>query len=290
MTRYSAHPFSGNRCLWWLTSALALVAIAAPWLSPYPPDRQLDILALRSLGPSTAHPFGTDQFSRDVLSRVLHGARVSLGFAGSAVLLSLMVGTAYGAMTVFTPRRLSALLRRFIDVALSVPRLLVLLTVTAFIGALPIPALVLLVALTGWFATARLVTDELDGLLQREFTLAARSVGVPTPSLFTRHLFPHLIPVLAVTGAFAMANTIALEAGLSFLGLGIQPPTASWGTILHDSSASFGTEWWIAVFPGLATVGAILLCHALGDALREHFAPAHVPDYVSATPGLRDAA
>lgn len=262
--------------IWLLVAALALLAIGAPWLAPYPPDAQLDILALRSVPPSSAHPFGTDSFSRDLLSRVLHGARVSLGFASAAVLLSLVLGTVYGALTSFAPRVLSSALRRAIDVAMSVPRLLVLLTVTAFLGPLSVPGLVLLVALTGWFATARQVTDELDALQSREFALAARAMGVRGPRLFGRHLLPHLAPLLTVTGTFAVANTIALEAGLSFLGLGIQPPTASWGTILHDGSGSFDTEWWIAVFPGLATVGAVLLCNVLGDVLRDRFAPAHV--------------
>jgi peptide/nickel transport system permease protein len=268
-----------------LLGTLTLLAIAAPWVSPYAPERQLDIVALRSTAPSWAHPFGTDSFSRDVLSRVLHGARISLGFAFATVLLGLVLGTAYGAFTSFAHRAVSTVLRRAIDVALSIPRLLVLLALTAFLGPLSVWQLVLLVGFTGWFATARQVTDELDGLQRREFTLAAQAMGVRTPRLFHKHLLPHLAPLLAVTGTFAVANTIALEAGLSFLGLGIQPPTASWGTILQDGAGSIESEWWITVFPGLATVGAVLLCNILGDALRDRFAPAHVAGVVTQLPG-----
>lgn len=176
-------------------------------------------------------------------------------------------------------------MRRAIDVALSIPRLLVLLAFTAFLGPLPVWGLGLLVGLTGWFATARQVTDELDALQRREFALAAHAMGVRTPRLFQRHLLPHLAPILAVTGTFAVANTIALEAGLSYLGLGIQPPTASWGTILQDGAGSIESEWWITLFPGLATVGAVLLCNILGDALRDRFAPAHVAGVMPLWPG-----
>ncbi len=272
----SGSPARAPTLVWLLLLTLVLVAIGAPWLAPFSPEAQLDLLALRGVHPSVAHPFGTDRFSRDLLSRVLYGARVSLGFAGAAVTLSLVLGTTYGAATSFAPRALSSVLRRGIDVAMSVPRLLVLLTFTAFLGPLSVPGLVLLVAFTGWFATARQVTDELDALRCSEFALAARAVGVRSVRLFFHHLLPHLIPLLTVSGTFAVANTIALEAGLSFLGLGIQPPTASWGTIMHDGTGAIDAEWWIAVFPGLATVGAVLLCNAVGDALRDRFAPAHV--------------
>lgn len=262
--------------VWLVAGILVLVALSAPFIAPYPPDAQLDILKLSSLPPSWAHPFGTDSFSRDLLSRVLYGARVSVFFSVSAVLLSLVVGTAYGAAASFGPGWLQSLLKRFIDVALSVPRLLVLLVVTAFIGPLSIPALVVLVALTGWFATARQVTDELESLGHREFVLAAQAVGIGEVRLFLRHLLPHLLPLLAVVGTLATAGTIALEAGLSFLGLGIQPPTASLGTILHDASGSTGKEWWIVIFPGITTVLAVMLCNTIGDSLRERLAPAQV--------------
>ncbi|WP_439642338.1 ABC transporter permease [Gemmatimonas sp.] len=258
-----------------LMAVLLAVAIAAPWLAPYPPNEMLDLIALKSRAPSASHPFGTDAFSRDVLSRVLFGARVSLGFALSAVSIALTVGTLYGAAMAFAPSAIATLLRRLLDIALSVPRLLVLLAVAGVSGPLPVTMLVLLMGLTGWYAVARLVADELSALATRDFSLAARATGVQTVRLFTHHLLPHLAPMLMISGAFSVASTIGLEAGLSFLGLGIQPPTASWGNILRDGAGggAVPSEWWLTVFPGLATVLPVLACNAVGDALRDRFAP-----------------
>jgi peptide/nickel transport system permease protein len=248
------------------------VAIAAPLLSPYPPNATLDLIALKSHAPSWAHPFGTDAYSRDVLSRVLHGARVSLAFSLASALLVLVIGTTYGALAAFSPPMLRTLLRRALDVAMSVPRLLVLLAVAGVAGPFDLAALVVLISLTGWFATARMVTGELDALASREFTLAARAQGVRAPRLLLRHLLPHLAPLLAVTGTFGVANAIGLEAGLSFLGLGIQPPTASWGTILRDGAGVIRSQWWLTVFPGVAMILPVVACNAVGDALRDRFA------------------
>jgi peptide/nickel transport system permease protein len=260
-----------------MAAVLVLLTVAGPWLTPYDANAQLDIIALRSQAPSLAHPFGTDGVGRDVLSRVLDGARISLLLATLSVVLSLIVGTLYGALSTLAGGSVHAAMQRLIDVALAIPRLLLLLAIAALWGALSLPALILLVGLTGWFATARLVADDLAALRGREFTVAARALGVRPVRLLWRHLFPHLLPTLAINASFGVAGTIALEAGLSYLGLGIQPPQASWGTILRDGSGVMQTEWWLTLFPGLATVFAVLACNALGDALRERFAPAHVP-------------
>lgn len=270
MTRRLSPPFV-------LIALLVLVVVAGPLLSPYAPNAQLDIIGLRSQAPSLAHPFGTDAASRDVLSRVLDGGRVSLALAILSVGLSLVVGTLYGAVSTLVGGVVDTTLRRLLDVALSIPRLLVLLAVGALWGALSFPALVLLIGLTGWFDTARLVTDELHALNGREFTVAARAMGVRGPRLLWRHLLPHVLPTLVINASFGVAGTIALEAGLSYLGLGIQAPQASWGTILRDGAGVVQSEWWLSLFPGLATVFAVLACNALGDALRERFAPNHVP-------------
>ena len=259
-----------------LIALLVCVVVAGPLLSPYAPNAQLDIITLRSQAPSLAHPFGTDAVSRDVLSRVLDGGRVSLALAILSVSLSLVVGTLYGAISTLAGGVIDTTMRRALDIALSIPRLLVLLAVGALWGALSFPALVLLIGLTGWFATARLVTDELRALGALEFAIAARAMGVRGPRLLWRHLMPHLLPTLVITASFGVAGTIALEAGLSYLGLGIQAPQASWGTILRDGAGVAQSEWWLSLFPGLATVFAVLACNALGDALRNQFAPNHV--------------
>lgn len=257
---------------------LAVIAAAAPLLAPYDPNQQLDVIALRSQAPSFAHPFGTDSFGRDVLSRVLYGGRISLAVSLASVLLGLVVGTVYGVCSAFAPRAVGQFLRRTLDVMIAMPRVLMLLAVLAIVERLSIPALVLLIGLTGWFATGRQVADELDALRTREFALAARAAGVRTLRVVWVHLLPHLLPLLVVNGTFAVANTVALEAGLSYLGLGVQPPDASWGTIINEGMGTIGGEWWLAVFPGIATVLAALACNHAGDVLRERFAPAHVAE------------
>lgn len=260
-----------------LLAFLVALVVAGPLLVPSAPNAQLDIIGLRSQPPSLAHPFGTDAVSRDVLSRVLAGGRVSLALAVLAVSLSLVVATTYAAVATLAGGVAETIMRRLLDVALSIPRLLVLLAVGALWGTLSFPALALLIGLTGWFDTARLVTDELRALGTREFTVAARAIGIRGRRIVWRHLLPHLLPTLVINASFGVAATIALEAGLSYLGLGIQPPQASWGTILRDGAGVVQSAWWLSLFPGLATVVAVLACNALGDALRERFQPNHVP-------------
>jgi peptide/nickel transport system permease protein len=263
---------------------LIAAVVAGPIFSPYAPTAQLDIIALRSQPPSLAHPFGTDAVSRDVLSRVLDGGRVSLSLAILSVGLSVVVATFYGAISTMVGGVVDTAMRRLLDVALSIPRLLVLLAICALWGALSFPALILLIGLTGWFDTARLVTDDLRTLRTQEFAMAAVAQGVRGPRLLWRHLLPHVLPTLVINASFGVANTIALEAGLSFLGLGIQAPQASWGTILHDGSGVEQSAWWLSVFPGLAAIFAVLACNTLGDALRERFASNHVQRLLPASP------
>lgn len=256
---------------------LAVIALCAPLLSPYSlePTAQYDTMG--NLAPSATHPFGTDGLGRDVLSRVLYGSRISLSLAFAAVTLALLLGTLYGASAAMLGGAFDRWMMRFLDVALSIPRLLLLLAVTAFWEKLPLTALILLLGTTGWFDVARLVRGEVQGLLKQDYLLAARASGVPAWRTLRRHMLPHLFPLLAVSAALNVASTVSLEAGLSYLGLGIQPPIPSWGTILFDGASSLGSAWWITVFPGLAIIIAVVACHALGDALRDLFAPDQVP-------------
>lgn len=260
-----------------LLGVLVLVAVAAPWVAPYPPNAQLDILALKSQAPSLAHPFGTDQASRDVLSRVLHGARVSLLVAGSSVAISVLAGLTFGMTAALAGGVVESVMLRLLDLLQAIPRLLVLVAVSALVTAMPLPALALLIGLTGWFDVARLVRGETAALLTREFVLAARASGVGGTRLLWRHVLPHLLPIITVSATLGIAHTIALESGLSYLGLGVQDPTASWGTIIRDGNGFVDTLWWLTLFPGLATVLAVLVCNALGDALRDLFASEQVP-------------
>jgi peptide/nickel transport system permease protein len=254
----------------------ALLALCAPWLAPVPPNAIPADGLIQSLPPSVEHPFGTDPVGRDVLSRMLYGARVSLSVAVLSVALASLVGTTYGAIAGWLGGRVDALCMRLLDVALAMPRVLLLLIVSAFWGTVSLPALVLLLGLTGWYDVARLVRSDVRSLRDRDFVLAARATGVRDARILWRHVVPHVWPTLVVTATLGVANTIALEAGLSFLGLGVQPPDASWGTILSDGNLPGGSRWWLTVFPGAAIVLAVLTCNALGDALRESLAPGQV--------------
>jgi len=254
----------------------ALLALGAPWLAPTPPNAIPTDGLILSLPPTVEHPFGTDPVGRDVLSRMLYGARVSLSVALLSVALSSLVGTTYGATAGWLGGRIDSLCMRLLDVALAVPRLLVLLVVSALWGTVPLGTLVLLLGLTGWYDVARLVRGEVRTLRERDFVLAARATGVRGARILWRHVLPHVWPTLVVTATLGVANTIALEAGLSFLGLGVQPPEASWGTILRDGNLPGGARWWLTVFPGTAIVLVVLACNALGDALRETLAPRQV--------------
>lgn len=260
-----------------LVSALVLVAVFAPLIAPYPLKLPTNYDTMLNMAPSAAHPFGTDGLGRDVLSQVLYGARVSLALAVAAVVLALLLGTLYGATAAAAGGWVDRWMMRLLDVAMSIPRLLLLLVVTAFFGALPLSALIVLLGTTGWFDVARLVRGEVQSLKHRDFVLAARATGVPVWRIMKRHLFPHLVPILVVSATLNVAGTIGLEAGLSYLGLGVQPPVPSLGTIINDGAGVMDAQWWLTVFPGAAIVIAVLACHALGDSLRDLFAIDQVP-------------
>jgi peptide/nickel transport system permease protein len=251
---------------------LAGLALAAPWLASVPPNAIPEDGLILSLPPSATHPFGTDPLGRDVLSRVLHGARVSLAIAVLSVALSCLLGLLYGATSGWCGGRADAVASRLLDVAMSVPRLLLLLVVASLWGPLSLGWLVLLLGVTGWFHVARLIRSEVRTLREREFVLAARAIGVREVRILWRHVVPHVWPTLAVSATLGVAHTIALEAGLSYLGLGVQPPEASWGTLLSDGAVPGVGRWWLTLFPGAAIAIAVLAGNALGDALRDTLA------------------
>lgn len=266
---------------------LVLAALLAPLLSPYDPAAQLDIVALRLRPPSMAHPFGTDQFSRDVLSRVLHGSRVSLGVATLAVLLSTTIGTLYGAVAALRGGVVDTLMMRVLDALTATPRVLLLLAIAALSGHVGLPMLVLLLGATGWYVVSRLVRAEVMSLRERDFVMAARAMGASSGRLLSVHLLPNVLSPVVVAATLDVGDVIALEAGLSYLGLGVQPPLASWGNIIQDGSHVIATGWWVSVFPGLAIVLTVLAFNTLGDALRDALDPRHLPRFATraASPG-----
>ena len=256
---------------------VALSAVFAPLLAPYDPTAQLDIVRLQSQPPSLAHPLGTDPYSRDVLSRLLYGSRISLAVGLGAVLLAMSFGIAVGAVAGFVGGAVDAVLMRFVDAALSIPRLLVLIMVASLWGSLGLVPLTLLMAGTGWFAVSRLVRAETLALREREFIVAARALGASPMRILVRHVLPNVAAPALVAATLGIANVILLEAGLSYLGIGVRPPTASWGSIIQDGAEQVSDLWWLTLFPGLAILMTVFACNALGDALRDAFDPRQLP-------------
>lgn len=249
------------------------LAAAAPLLAPFDPDHQPDAVAMRRLPPSSTHLMGTDPASRDVFSRVLHGARVSLSIGLLAVLLSVTVGTLYGAVAGFVGGTLDAVMMRIIDAFLSIPRILLLLVVTALWGQLTVVALVILIGMTGWFGVSRVVRAQVMGLTTREFVVSAHALGARPLRVLGRHILPNVLSPVIVAATLGIGNVIILEAGLSYLGLGVQPPQSSWGSIIYDGADDVTASWWIALFPGLAIVTTVMAFNAVGEGLRDALDP-----------------
>ncbi|HEY7876875.1 MAG TPA: ABC transporter permease, partial [Gemmatimonadaceae bacterium] len=256
--------------------ALLVIAALAPWLAPYSPIAQPDIVKLKNLAPSFAHPFGTDFASRDVFSRALYGARVSLSVALLAIVVSASVGTAYGAIAGFVGGRVDTVMMRLIDAALSVPRILLLIAVLALWAPVPLPLLILLLGLTGWFGVSRVVRGQVLSLRERDMVLAARALGASDREILWRHILPNVISPIVVSITLGIANVLIVEAGLSYLGVGVRPPAASWGNMILDGSDEIASLWWISTFPGLAIVVTVMAFNLLGDGLRDALDPRQV--------------
>lgn len=260
-----------------LFAVVVAMTLGADFLAPYPPDEILDAVALKSQPPSPAHPFGTDPYSRDVLSRVLVGSRVTLGVALLAAAITMVVGTACGALAALAGPRTDAAMMRLVDAMLSVPRVLLLFTLVALWGQVSVVLLVLFLGLTSWFGVSRIVRAQVRALRDREFVVAARALGGTTLGVFFRHLLPNVAAPLLVAGTLAVRNVILLEAGLSFLGAGVPHPLASWGSVIRDGADQVATHWWIALFPGLAIVVTVIALDAFADGLRQALDPRQLP-------------
>ena len=250
---------------------VAIAAVIGPWLLP-DPLAQPDILG-GSLPPGLGLPFGTDQLSRDVLARVVTGARISLGVALLAVALSVTLGAAVGIVSGYWGGAIDAALMRLVDGALAIPRLFILLLVLAVWERVPVLALILIIGATGWFATSRLVRGEVLRIREEAYVQAAEALGARRRRIIFRHLLPNALGPLLVAATLGVGDVILLEAGLSFLGLGIQPPTPSWGGMILDSREVMVSAPWAGIFPGLAIVITVLSANLFGDALRDAVDP-----------------
>jgi peptide/nickel transport system permease protein len=250
-----------------LVAALFVVAGGADWLAPYDPTEQ--VLAENLAPPSARHLLGQDKLGRDILARVVYGTRVSLAVGVVTVAISLLIGTTIGALAGFAGGWVDELLMRFVDVLLAFPGLLLAIALTAVLGP-SLRNVVIALCLIGWTGFARLSRGEIVRLCEREFVEAARALGVPELRILVRHLVPLLATPLLVQATFGMAAAIVAEASLSFLGLGAQPPTPSWGAMLNDGRAFVLVAPHLTIFPGLAILVTVLGLNFLGDGLRDH--------------------
>jgi len=249
---------------------LGLAALLASVLAPYDPAAY-DVKQIL-LSPSPAHWFGTDQLGRDLLSRMLYGARISMSVGFVSVGIAVVIGTLIGTMAAYYGGRTDELLMRFVDLMLNFPRFFLLLTLIAFLRP-SIFVIMAVIGLTGWMGLARLVRSEILSLKEREFVLSARALGARDRRIMFRHILPNaLVPVL-VSATLGVAGAILAESGLSFLGLGVQPPTPSWGNILIDGKANIEIAWWLSVFPGMAILVTVLAYNLLGEGLRDALDP-----------------
>jgi peptide/nickel transport system permease protein len=255
-----------------LVLALYCVAILAPLLAPHDPNAQEDIVRTRYQPPGREFLLGTDKFGRDVLSRILYGARISLSIGFVAVGLAITVGTALGAVAGYFGGAVEWTIMRSVDVLIAFPRLFIVLTLIAVYSP-QIWLIIAVLGLTSWMAVARLVRGQILSLKEQEFVQATRALGLPHLRVIFRHVLPNALSPVIVAATLMIGDVILTEAILSFLGLGVQPPTASWGNIINQGRDNLLGAWWIATFPGLAIVVTVVSYNLLGDGLRDALDP-----------------
>ncbi len=251
-------------------AAVVALAVLGPWLSPYDPAAQL--LPLRLQGPSMAHPFGLDELGRDILARLIVGARISLLVGIAVVSVSATVGLLIGAVAGYAGGWLDALVGRVMDVLLAFPGILLSIALVAVLGP-SLVHVVLALVVGGWVGYARLVRGQALQLRELEFVQAARALGAPTWRILRDHVIPGVLPALIVQATLGMAGAIIAEASLSFLGLGVQPPTPSWGTMLDAGRGHLLDAPHLTLVPGLAIAVLVLGLNFVGDGLRDRLSP-----------------
>jgi peptide/nickel transport system permease protein len=251
-------------------------ALAAPQIAPWDPGRQMLVKRLRppmwQERGLREHPLGTDHLGRDILSRILYGGRISLGVGLSAVTLSGLIGVILGLLAGFHGGRTDAFIMRVVDVFLAIPYILLAMGVVFALG----PSLlnvILVMAVTRWVQFARIVRADVLSIREREFVSGARARGNRSVRLLLRHVLPNALTPIIVVATLELAFMIIYESALSFLGLGVQPPTPTWGWMLADGRNYVATAWWLATFPGLAIMLTVLAVNLLGDWLRDTLDP-----------------
>jgi peptide/nickel transport system permease protein len=253
-----------------MVGLLFATAILAPMLAPWDPHRPDTKKILDP--PSRMHPLGTDQLGRDVLSRMLYGARVSLAVGFVSVGIATVIGTLLGAAAGYHGGLIDATIMRLVDLVLVFPRFFLLLAVLAFIRP-SIWTIMAVIGLTGWMGVARLVRAEFLSLKEREFVVWSQSIGATAFRIIWRHILPNAMAPVLVAMTLGIPAAILTESGLSFLGLGVQPPYATWGNILNEGKDAIEIAWWLSMYPGLAILVTVLSYNLLGEGIRDALDP-----------------
>src|SRR4030043_174858 len=253
-----------------LIVVMFLIAGFASFLAPYDPGKTDVSLKLKP--PSFQHYVGTDQLGRDVFSRMLHGSRISLSVGFVAVAISIFIGILLGAVAGYYGGWVDSILMRFVDTMLCFPSFFLILTIVALMGP-QILNIMIVIGITSWMGTARFVRAEFLSLRERDFAQAAKALGVSDRRIIFRHILPNALAPVFVTATLDVATAILVEAGLSFLGFGAQPPAPSWGNILTEGRTYIFDAWWLTIFPGLAILITVLSFNLLGEGLRDALDP-----------------
>jgi len=248
-----------------------LVLALFPAVFSFHDPNRIDIIRILD-PPSGAHPLGTDDLGRDVLARMVHGARISLSVGFVAESIAIGIGLVIGLLAGYYGGRVDSVLMRIVDIMLCFPTFFLILAVIAFIGP-SIWNIMVIIGVTGWMGVARLVRAETLSLKERDFVAAARAQGAGTGRIMFRHILPNTLAPILVAATLGVAGAILVESGLSFLGIGVQPPTPSWGNILTAGKDNIEFAWWLSLFPGLAIFLTVLAYNLLGEGIRDAVDP-----------------
>ncbi len=257
---------AGSVCVF----ALFVVSLLAPWLAPYDPNA-IDLKQVL-MPPSGSHPFGTDPLGRDVFSRMIWGAGISLKVGFVATGIAILIGTILGALAGYYGRWVDAVIMRFVDIMLCFPAFFLILAVIAILEP-SIWNIMIVIGLTGWMGVTRLVRADFIALKERDFVQAARGIGAGDCRIIFLHILPNAMASVLVTATLGVAGAILTESALSFLGIGVQPPTPSWGNILTAGKDNIDIAWWLSLYPGLAILITVLGYNLLGEGIRDALDP-----------------
>jgi len=254
-----------------LIALVFVLSIFAPFMTPFQHPEKIDINNVL-VGPNLSHPLGTDDLGRDVLSRMLWGGRISLEVGFVAVSIATLIGIILGSLAGYYGGWLDSVIMRSVDIMLSIPTIFLVLAVIAILEP-SIINIMIVIGLTSWMEPARLIRAEFISLKEREFVLAARAIGATDDRIMFRHILPNGLSPILVSATMGVGGAILIESALSFLGLGVQPPTPSWGSLLSSGKDNIEIAWWLSAFPGLAILVTVLGYNLLGEGIRDALDP-----------------